>query len=367
MLNCSLERNHALVSPLAFGEVGVKERVGAIMKYKKPAFWLVLLGMAACVAVVVCFMSELVKGNADKGKNVIKENVTTKPQATQNPEEKEPEIIKVKAPDINLEDTCGVDGAMLLFADEDRVIFGGYFGLFVYDRKAKSMYRGVDLKPIGCNMTQGEDACEMMVSEDGSLVYLHVMSREDMYVYDVENNMFMKVPFDMEGISLYKGYDYENSTASFEENGKRKQVFLVHYYDTIGELGYAETSEYSNYQPFFEEEHNKATQWKHTDIHEIIKAEIIIDGKSYVCEDKPTLYKMEQDITAGNQVKGGADCSFDEIVYLTRRDGTVGMIYLASDGSNIILCTDGYYRLPQDGKLTALESVLEEARRHEKK
>ena len=43
--------------PLAFGEVGVKERVKSVMNYKKPAFWIIILAVIACVVVVVCFLT----------------------------------------------------------------------------------------------------------------------------------------------------------------------------------------------------------------------------------------------------------------------------------------------------------------------
>lgn len=43
--------------PLAFGEVGIKERVKSVMHYKKPAFWIVLVAVVACIVVAVCFLT----------------------------------------------------------------------------------------------------------------------------------------------------------------------------------------------------------------------------------------------------------------------------------------------------------------------
>ncbi len=64
LLACSIGRNHAglhhnIISacPLAFGEVGVKDRVKAVLHYKKPAFWLVLLGVLGCIIVGICFLT----------------------------------------------------------------------------------------------------------------------------------------------------------------------------------------------------------------------------------------------------------------------------------------------------------------------
>lgn len=57
LLNCSVHRRRIAACPLAFGEVGVKERVKGVMFYQKPAFWLVCLAVLACVAVALCFMT----------------------------------------------------------------------------------------------------------------------------------------------------------------------------------------------------------------------------------------------------------------------------------------------------------------------
>ncbi len=43
--------------PLAFGEVGVKQRIKSVMQYKKPAFWLVIVAVLAAVAVAACLLT----------------------------------------------------------------------------------------------------------------------------------------------------------------------------------------------------------------------------------------------------------------------------------------------------------------------
>lgn len=45
------------VCPVAFGEVGVKERVKSVLGYKKPAIWVVLVALIAGAAVAVCFLT----------------------------------------------------------------------------------------------------------------------------------------------------------------------------------------------------------------------------------------------------------------------------------------------------------------------
>ena len=58
LLACSMPRKAVITCPLAFGEVGVKERVKNALHYKKPAFWVVAASVAVCVVVAVCFLTD---------------------------------------------------------------------------------------------------------------------------------------------------------------------------------------------------------------------------------------------------------------------------------------------------------------------
>ena len=55
LLECNAQRRLVTICPLAFGEVGVKERVKNVLNYKKPAFWLIVAAVIACAVVTVCF------------------------------------------------------------------------------------------------------------------------------------------------------------------------------------------------------------------------------------------------------------------------------------------------------------------------
>ena len=57
LVACSIHRRTIAACPLAFGEVGVKERIKSVMNYKKPAFWIVVAAIVACVVVAVCFLT----------------------------------------------------------------------------------------------------------------------------------------------------------------------------------------------------------------------------------------------------------------------------------------------------------------------
>ena len=57
LLNCSARQKNITVCPVAFGEVAVKGRVQSVLNYKKPAFWILCAAAAACIVLVVCFLT----------------------------------------------------------------------------------------------------------------------------------------------------------------------------------------------------------------------------------------------------------------------------------------------------------------------
>lgn len=65
LLACGAQRRLVTICPLAFGELGVKERVKKVLNYKKPAFWLVAAAVIACAAVTVCFATNPKRNSFD--------------------------------------------------------------------------------------------------------------------------------------------------------------------------------------------------------------------------------------------------------------------------------------------------------------
>ena len=57
LINCSAPRRTIAACPLAFGEIGVKGRVKSVLNYKKPAFWVIIVAVIACVVVALCFLT----------------------------------------------------------------------------------------------------------------------------------------------------------------------------------------------------------------------------------------------------------------------------------------------------------------------
>lgn len=57
LLCCSAPRKMIAACPLAFGEVGVKDRIQAILRYKKPAYYIIALAIVSCIIIAVCFLT----------------------------------------------------------------------------------------------------------------------------------------------------------------------------------------------------------------------------------------------------------------------------------------------------------------------
>lgn len=74
LINCSVSRRTVSACPLAFGETGVKGRIKSVLSYKKPAFWVIIIGVVSCVVVAMCFLtnpkSELKDSNPELDKAV---------------------------------------------------------------------------------------------------------------------------------------------------------------------------------------------------------------------------------------------------------------------------------------------------------
>lgn len=104
-------------------------------------------------------------------------------------------ILEPITPEWSPEQNIGADMAFLDYASDDIVIFHGYFGLFIYDLDSLRIIRSLDLKPLNCHYTQGDNYCEVSVSTDGDRVELHPLSSETMYVYTVADNTLKETAY----------------------------------------------------------------------------------------------------------------------------------------------------------------------------
>lgn len=57
LLNCSLPRHRIAACPLAFGEVGVRNRVKKVLHYRKPPFRTILIAAVLCLLSAICLLT----------------------------------------------------------------------------------------------------------------------------------------------------------------------------------------------------------------------------------------------------------------------------------------------------------------------
>lgn len=58
LLACAIQRKFVLTCPLAFGEVGVRDRIKTVLNHKKEAAWITLLAVLACLVIAACFLTD---------------------------------------------------------------------------------------------------------------------------------------------------------------------------------------------------------------------------------------------------------------------------------------------------------------------
>lgn len=244
LLSFSIREKVISVCPLAFGELGVKQRIKEVLNYKKPKFKFIFLSIAAIMIISICFLTN------------PKEHIQDSTPVLESTEEDTyPKRIEISTPIIDLDAPTGADGSSIYYADKDKFIFGGYYGLFVYDMTSNQIVRSIDLEAIGCNFTQGDFASEILVTKDGATVLIRPLVSNQMYVYSVNENVMWMEADDLNGYTFFENKQVEGSNlqdgkyASFVENGKEKMLFLVND-TTLGELGYTLEAS-SNFQKIF--------------------------------------------------------------------------------------------------------------------
>lgn len=87
LVSCSVNRRRIAACPLAFGEIGVKERVKSVMNYKKPTFWIILAAIIACIVLAVCFLTDPVASRTEQPSDPAVSNT----EATPDPADTAPE------------------------------------------------------------------------------------------------------------------------------------------------------------------------------------------------------------------------------------------------------------------------------------
>lgn len=145
-----------------------------------------LISLITSILLTSLFLAGCNNSNEVSSKNLS--SASTNASENTNNINEEKKQIEPTVPELTPQDIIGADMAEIDYASSDKVIFHGYFGLFVYDLNNLSIMRSLDLKPINCNYTQGDSYCNVEVSSDGNIVQLHPNDSDKMYIYSISDN-----------------------------------------------------------------------------------------------------------------------------------------------------------------------------------
>ncbi len=192
LLDCSIPRRMISACPLAFGEVNVKNRIKNVLNYKKPAFWIIIIAIAACIVAAVCLLTD---------------------------PKKEADAEEVIIPDVSLSDIAdmniGTDIPFIIYADDNVMYFSGTFGLIIYDYNSMTV-----LDRVAAEETEGCGFTLTWASADGGTVYFERFNEPPCYKYDVKNKNLL--PCD--GADSSQHFDREHLT---EEQRKLLNDFYI--------------------------------------------------------------------------------------------------------------------------------------------
>lgn len=226
LLRLSVGRHRLQGIALAFGEGNTKGRVKNIMKYKKPLMITGVFALLVIAALILGLLTDPLSGEdePEQETSVVMNGTQSQPETTAAAagEEKTTSAtvkeIEITAPQISPDMLLGVEGTLLDYAGNNRIIFHDYYGLFVFSLNTGGIVGinrtelpygivgAVDLAAIGCQDTQGSNSCDVRVSKDGSNVYLHPMEKDYMYVYEVYTQTLTKQSYSLDGIELFDSY-----------------------------------------------------------------------------------------------------------------------------------------------------------------
>ncbi len=117
LLLCSVGKRNVSACPISFGETDIKGRVASVLKHKKPAVWIIAIGVISCALLVTFFLtdpreetelSENSSSAADESINSEDSNTVSEFEASENTSEEsttEENLIEIKIEYIGFDDS----------------------------------------------------------------------------------------------------------------------------------------------------------------------------------------------------------------------------------------------------------------------
>ena len=248
LLTCSMNRRMIAACPIAFGEVGVKDRVKSVLNYKKPAFWIIIVAIIASSIAAVCFLTDPVsKEDASESEDVSESEVTSENKNT------------IETITFRVNDSLPEYNATVTYNQENPRLADT---LVISEKESRAQIQKIDLPENDC-FTK-EPLYVLDITFDGNLDIL--VPREQpasavyfqAYIWNEKENQFIYAPTfeNLPNIAL----DRENKLVLSSRTASKITSYGMSYYDTtekdfIGKYSlYMEPTEDEQLLHFVEEE-----------------------------------------------------------------------------------------------------------------
>ncbi len=319
---------------------------------KRSIFSAVIISLLLCAAGFVAFTdaAETEKTSSQNEQEPNSSQNEQEPNSSQNkqeanssqneqeqlPDQNEPSnTLSAKNAEYLLTDSWGADPPYIYYEDDKSMIFSGYFGLFVYSREANEIVQSLNLKEIGCHMTQGDNYCQIDVAEDGKTVYLKAAGDTKMYQYTIDTKELQ-----------YLDYKLPDQLYNSEEGDKADKSGILCKGSTIGDLvyWYDDGGVMIKYEPLFYQPYGSCDSFRPEDLHDLSEVSFYADGKEYVITEEEKLKWIEKHLSdSAEKIDGVPACPFYRMMYLKRKDGACGWIFPATDSCSVYQAGDSYY------------------------
>jgi len=213
LLICGSKRRLVSACPLAFGEVGVKQRIKGVLSYKKPAFWVIIIAIIASVILGIAFLTDPIKDNYA----IVTDAETDCPWVD----------IEVKK--------------LVLDGDDPRikVKWINNSGRAILRSVDVCMYRHADGEKISCSYYAREIVAQYMLLTDGSGTSSHGLS-PNMYDFTANGDYTIEYKFKLENSDTEYNAVIYFKVVGGEEKGipaVTDTVSFITYTFTVSTLG----------------------------------------------------------------------------------------------------------------------------------
>lgn len=179
LVACGQQRKVVMACPLAFGEVGVKERVKSVLHYKKPTFWILIVAILTCIIIAACFLTNPPKESENS--EVAQENHAAISEDTEQHAVSLPDASgEVHEEDLNLENSDNVYSTDM----EDEVYRNLVMEMLdtgTFPATGGTPYNGMPYENTYAVMDIDDDGKEELLINFGNA---HSMAGMVLYIYD---------------------------------------------------------------------------------------------------------------------------------------------------------------------------------------